>query len=74
MKRRKKNKSYYIGMYKENNEIGIFTVKTQLARFLNISDDTVSRRLSKSNTYENDRYIIWRDVYITKAKMGKAIC
>lgn len=73
MRRKKKFKSYYIGIYKETNDIIISTTKTQLARFLNICDETVRRHLSKSNSYANDKYIIWRDVKITKCKKGKAI-
>lgn len=73
MKKRRKTKGYYIGILIESTDVGVFTTKTELAKFLNICVETVRRHLSKSNSYKNDKYIIWRDVFITKCRKGKAL-
>jgi hypothetical protein len=67
----RKKKGYYVGMDKKTGNICISNTKTKLAEWLNISDDTVRRHLSKSNSYENNDYKMWKDVIPLKCRRGR---
>jgi hypothetical protein len=67
---KKKVKTYYIGLNLTNNEVIIATTKTNVAKFLKISVDTLDRKLKTTPYYIGDKYSIWSGIEITYAMMG----
>lgn len=56
------NKYYFAALKKESNTLLVSQTKAEIADFLNIHPLTVARHVSKQLIYENDTYIIWRDI------------
>lgn len=70
---KKRIKTYYIGLNKATNEAIIATSKTEIAKFLCISVDTLDRRLNKSDVYIGDKWSVWCNLDIKYRKTGFAL-
>lgn len=64
--RKKKSKTYFVALNKDNNDILIATSKTAIADFLSIHPITIARHLELNSKYECTQYIIYKDVPIHK--------
>lgn len=67
---KKKKKVYYVALRKSDNILIIRVTKREIADFLNISIDTVNRRLNHENMFSCDEYSIWCNIHIPVLKRG----
>ena len=51
--------TYYAGLIKKTNDLEVSKQKTDIARHLNLHEDTIARRLKRTNSYDDDYCSIW---------------
>ena len=66
-------KSYHICLNKANNKVIIASTKTDVAKYIGISTDTLNRRLGNKGEYSDEEWSVWCNVVPKKARMGYAL-
>jgi len=70
----RKQEEYYVAIRPHNGGVCISRSKVIIAKFLGISDDTVSRRLKDVSHYERfAEYELYSGITIERIKRGTAI-
>lgn len=54
-----KSKLKYAVLNKEKQTISIYHLQKDIADLFNVSRKTILRNITKSKTYENDKYIVY---------------
>ena len=70
---KKRVKTYYILLEKDENRVYIATTKSCLIDKMNVSVDTVRRNMSKEGVYNNDLFTLWSNVPIKYKRTGFAL-
>jgi len=75
MKRRshKSRESYYVLLDKGRNTVEIYSTLAVLSREMGISRASLYRKIDNKDVYEDDVYVLWVDVNITRCNKGRDI-
>lgn len=72
-KNKKRAITYYIALNKANNSVILAITKTDVARFLDISAKTVTRKIDNCALYDDKHCTIWKDISAVKVRRGFAL-
>ena len=67
------DKSYYVCYLRSDNSVFISTALQQIADYLSLHRNTISKHLNNSDKYVCNKYILWKNVHINTIKRGFAL-